>query len=218
MARTATLTTLISDTRRAADMEGSTFVSDAEITRYLNQSATELYDLLVEKAQDFYVTSGTVSVVAGTSSYALPAAFYKILSVEVPLGGENPYILSPFAWSDRYKYSDEGWGRGPVAYQVRGGNIHFVPEPEGSYTVTVWYIPAFTDLSAGGDTLDGVNGWEEYVTTDAAIKCLRKEESDVSLLMAQKELLRERVLKMAHRDQGEPNRIIDVRGRNFRSW
>lgn len=218
MARTATLTVLIADTRKAADMEGSTFVSDSEITRYLNQSATELYDLLVEKSADYYVTSGTVSVVAGTSTYALPASFYKLLSAEVPLGGEMSYIMQPFAWAHRHLYGEAGWGCGPVAYQLRGGNITFVPEPDAAYTVTVWYIPAFTDLSAGSDTLDGVNGWEEYVTLDAAIKCLRKEESDVSLLMAQKEMLRERIIRNAHRDQGEPHRIIDVTGRNARAW
>lgn len=63
---------------------------------------------------------------------------------------------------------------------------------------------------------DGVNGWEEYIVVDAAMKCLQKEESDVSVLMAEKSALKQRIEAMAsNRDAGKPERITDVNAQNF---
>ena len=46
---------------------------------------------------------------------------------------------------------------------------------------------------------------------DAAIKCMQKEESDVSVLFAQKMAIKERIEVMAqNRDIGDCNRITDV--------
>lgn len=60
-------------------------------------------------------------------------------------------------------------------------------------------------------TVDGVNGWEEYLVVDAAIKALQKEESDVSVLLAQKALLQRRIESAAtNRDAAEPARVVDV--------
>lgn len=62
------------------------------------------------------------------------------------------------------------------------------------------------------DILDGVNGWEEYVTIDAAIKALRKEESDTSILMAEKAAMMKRILDSApNRDAGQPDFISNTR-------
>jgi uncharacterized protein YdcH (DUF465 family) len=59
-------------------------------------------------------------------------------------------------------------------------------------------------------------GYEEYVVVDAAIKCLQKEESDVQMLMVQKQQLKERIENAAsNRDQGEPTAITDSRAGTF---
>jgi len=59
--------------------------------------------------------------------------------------------------------------------------------------------------------MDEINGFEEYIIIDAAIKCLIKEESDVSVLLAQKQQIMQRIEAMAsNRDAGEPERVTDV--------
>ncbi len=64
--------------------------------------------------------------------------------------------------------------------------------------------------------LDGVSGWEEYVVVDAAIKAMAKEESDPSVLMAQKQGLLQRIESAAeNRDAGSPARVSDSRGADF---
>ena len=58
---------------------------------------------------------------------------------------------------------------------------------------------------------DGIGGWLEYVITDVAIKMLQKEESDVSVLMAQKQALIKRIQEMAtNRDAGAPSTVRDT--------
>jgi hypothetical protein len=64
-------------------------------------------------------------------------------------------------------------------------------------------------------TADGVSGWLEYVITDAAIKALQKEESDVSVLMAQKMALIKRIEAAGeNRDAGMPAQVADVQWTN----
>lgn len=53
------------------------------------------------------------------------------------------------------------------------------------------------------NTVDGVNGWEEYIIVDAAIKALQLQEKDISVLMAQKQMLDRRIEgESKHRDTG----------------
>lgn len=60
-------------------------------------------------------------------------------------------------------------------------------------------------------TIDGIAGYEEYITIDAAIKCKDKEESDVSVLAARKnEKKRDIEGIAASRDPGTASRVADV--------
>ena len=55
-----TLTELRTLTRQRADMENSQFVDDTELTRYLNNSWGELYNLIGENFnEDYFTTSST---------------------------------------------------------------------------------------------------------------------------------------------------------------
>lgn len=63
---------------------------------------------------------------------------------------------------------------------------------------------------------DGVNGWEEYIVVDAAIKCLTKEESETAVLERDKAFLLKRIEAMAsNRDAGKPEKITDVNVQNY---
>ena len=65
--------------------------------------------------------------------------------------------------------------------------------------------------STSTDTYDDINGYAEYVVTDAAIKCLQKEESDVSVLLKQKADMKRRIEEAANnRDAGHPISVSDI--------
>jgi hypothetical protein len=75
------------------------------------------------------------------------------------------------------------------------------------------------DAITWGNVMTGYNGWEEYIITDAAIKMLQKEESDVSILMAQKNMLFQRIQKECeNRDENGIQTVTDVYSMNGGGW
>lgn len=215
MALSVSLSTLRTRVRRMADVEGDTTrFPDAELTAYINESLTWVYDLLVEADENFYAstTPATVSVVNGVSTYALSSSVYKVLGMDVSIGGEV-LTLRPFEWTERNRYTSiSGWSvQNPLAYQLRGNNVSFIPTPTSSHTVSVYYVPAFALLSADGDTFDGVNGWEELAVIQAAIKVLRKDDRPTNELERDRDVLLSRIEAMKpSRDLGSPHRVVDV--------
>lgn len=224
MATTMTLTALQTAVRQRADMEGSTFVSDAELQSYINQSGYELYDLLVESyGDDYFIASpATITTDGVNSTFALPATFYKLKGVDLQLSASSDswIPLVQFTFPERnvnqFQNVQGYYGRSNLRYRLHGDNLWLTPLPAGGQTLRVWFIPRWTELSAGSSTLEGVSGWTEYVIVDAAIKCLQKEESDPSVLMMQKAGLVKRIQDVSkNRDVGSPQRVSDTGFREF---
>ena len=66
-------------------------------------------------------------------------------------------------------------------------------------------------MAADGDSLDGVNGWEELVVLDAARKALLKEESDTSGVEREIAMLVGRIeVEAQNRDAAAPATVSDV--------
>lgn len=213
---TVTLGQLKTQSRQRADMENSTFISDSELTSLINLSAAELYDLLVGVYEDYKITSQTLAVTPNVDTYTLPTNFYKLRGVDLVLDSlGNAVTLKPFNFAERNAYMfTPTWnvvGLSYLRYHMLGDSIKLVPVPNTSQNIKIWYIPAITKLVLDADTLDGVNGFEEYIIIDAAIKMRIKEESDVNELMMQKAAITSRINAMAAaRDAGSPERVSDV--------
>ena len=206
--------------QQRADRVGSNFVSLPEWNSYINQSATELYDLLVTQYEDYYLAAPYTITADGVSQqYALPANFYKLMGVDLQIAGaSNAYIsLHKFDFIERNRYIYPGASSSSAAlfslrYRLLGNTIFTIPAASSGQTLRVWFIPRLPSLLQDTDTLDGIDGWTEYVICDAAIKALQKEESDVSVLMAQKAALVERIHASAtNRDAGQPDTISATR-------
>jgi hypothetical protein len=213
---TVTLAQLKTQSRQRADMENSTLISDPELTTIINSSAAELHDLLIGVYEDYKLSSSTLSVTPNVDTYSLPNDFYKLRGVDLVLDSAgNAVTLKPFNFQERNSYLyTPTWnvvGLSYLRYHILGNSIRFVPVPSTSQTVKLWYIPAVTKLVLDTDTLDGVNGFEEYIIIDAAMKMRIKEETDISELVMQKEAMKQRINAMASgRDASQPERIADV--------
>lgn len=208
------LSTLRERVRQRADMVRSQFVTDAELTGYINAAAFELDDILIASNEDYRTVSITIQITTSPIPIsAISSSFYKIRGVDYSLGGEwLPIRAYNFQERGRYITSFRRPYVADVQYQLIGDQFYILPEDSAPGIYRIWYVPLLTELSADTDTLKGHNGWEEYVVTDAAIRCLQKEESDTTVLERQKLALTKRILEMsAARDQGEPERIADVR-------
>lgn len=210
--------------RERADMVNSRFITDAELNRYVNASIQELYDLLIaSRGESYYISSYTFNTANGTADYALPATFLKLMGVDLNTSTNQAVTLKSFKWQERNQAKGPYYIQYQAAlrYQIRGGNLTFSPTPQGAQSITLWFIPRAVVLTADGDSFDGINGWEEYVIIDCAIKMRVKEESPVQELMIAKQDMLARVLQASSaRDSGEPPRVVDSDSYNsgLRAW
>jgi len=237
VSRTRTLNELIAEVRQRSDMVNSDFVTDAELTRYINESISELYDMLiVAKGQEWFIREATITTLADQDSYEIDTThdFYLLLGVDLNSGADTPTPLRPYMLDERhdrthYSARPSAYGNTTnLRYRLSGTvkstapnigtynhRITFKPSPPAGLSVTLIYIPHAPVLATGAtDVWDGFNGWEEYVVVDSAIKCLEKEESSTTALERRKERLIQRIngLASAH-DDGFPERVTDVTGR-----
>ena len=216
---------LIDAVRQRADMEDTEFVTDPEITAYINSSASELYDILVSRFEDYYTLPPVPFTISSGSSFTLPSDFYKLRGVDKDFGGGDYSAMSKFRFNERNRrnlsVSRALLRKTDAQYRIVGKNLLITPEDTAVGNYRLWYIPQSPKLVNLTDELDTIAGWEEYVIIDAAIKCLNKEESDVTVLLMQKQDLMRRIESMANnRDVDQPEKITDVyrSGGFFGDW
>ncbi len=221
--------------QQRADRVNSNFVTMPEWNKYINQSALELYDILITSYEDYKMATEFVFQTNGNQqAYTLPNGiiedfygnvgrpFYKLLGVDMGISNQNNARVTvhkfDFIERNRYVYPNiaaSAFGAYNLKYRVMDDTIRFIPIPSGSQFITLWYMPRQREMLRDTDTIDGVSGWTEYVIVDAAIKALQKEESDVSVLYAQKQALIDRIQAAAmNRDAGQPDTISATRGNN----
>ncbi len=212
-----TLAQLKERARQRADMENSEFVSDAELTQYINASLAELHDLLIGVYNEDYQMHEHIFAGDGTNvAYNLPADFYKMRGVDVRQGPNGQWAtVKRFNFNRRNEQQNAYlWnllGLPYMEYRIVGSTVRFNRVPETNLEFRLFYNPKAAELVNDTDTYDDVNGFAEYVVVDAAIKMLQKEESDVSVLFAQKNALAQRITAMAsNRDANEPASVTDI--------
>lgn len=214
------MTTTLSELRdlvlQRCDMVNSNFVSEAELNAWINQAGDCLFDLIVSRYEDYYTTSFTFTIAGGQDGYTIPDAVYKLRGLDYQLGGDW-VTLHTFTFEDRNRGNRQInralLGLTNIKYRMVGNRIMIIPADQAPGTYQAWYIPDFQPLIADNQGLPIEHErWKEYIIADAAIKCLLKEESDPSGLMAEKAEMEKRILNMAqNRDAGSPERVQDVR-------
>lgn len=214
--------------KQRADRVNSNFITDPEWNSYITQSAFELYDLLIGVYEDYslavplqFATDGSTFQypLPDGSNYNQAPAFYKLMGVDLGLDNSNNAWVTlkkfDFIQRNRYVYpniTSTFLGVFNLRYRVVGSTLYFIPVPSGNQIIRLWYIPRMRQPLKDTDILDGISGWTEYVIVDAAIKALQKEESDVSVLMLQKNALKMRIEELANnRDAGQPDTISGTR-------
>lgn len=215
-----TLLELRTQARQRADQENSNFVTDAELNSYINNSIAELHDILIQAYDsDYYLSETNFTTVNGQAAYDLPDDFYKLVGVDARLNGQNYFTLKKFTFNERNRFDDFGvwdvFGFSSVRYRVMGSQIRFNPIPDNQTDIRVWYIPVATELVADTDELKDLNAYSEYVIVDAAIKMMVKEESDATILLAQKADLKRRIEEAANnRDASNSETVKDIYAEN----
>ena len=215
-----TLAELKEQARQMSDMVDNEFVTDSELTNYINFAISELHDILVESyGSDYFLDSTTETTIVNTSDYALPENFYKLRGVDLKINNDDWISVRPFNFNERNRQEDFGaWtllGVTNVRYRLMGSNIKFTPVPDQGVQFKIWYIPVATKLVADTDELNDINQFSDYVIVTAAMKMMLKEESDASALMSERERIENKLRDAAqNRDAGEPESITDIYAAN----
>jgi len=190
MASPVALSALIARIRFEADMVNSTRATDAQITTLVNTHFAELYDRLVAAGpSDYYLATTTLTTIAGTTAYALPADFRSLLGVFLNDTATRRREVRPLQEGLRSAYD----------------------APQAAVSLTVEYVPTAPVVAVGTDTLDSVSGWDELIVQLCARALLRRERRDVSAFDRSVAEARERVMSSApKRNQDGPRFINDV--------
>lgn len=222
MSRTRTLTNLIADCRNRVGMENSDFVTDAEITEWLNQHIAELHTELDTCIGPGYLR-GTQSIsVLGNSTrtYALSASVWRVIYAQGSIGGirfnvpnfmevERVHLQNAGAFGMPYPLSYQ------TAYRIVGDNIEIEPDKQ-AFTLSLGYVPPPTRLTTGSETFDGYAGYEMYPIWATCADMLAKEESDPTYFMGQAQRIMEHIKSVgAARDAANPERVTDVVGMDW---
>lgn len=115
---------------------------------FVNDAVWEGWDIIVNKWLDYFTTSYTLPMVAGTATYAVPTLFYKLRLLE---HADDETQLEPIALEAKGRfYGQTGRPRRflPMARQIR-----VYPTPSAAENLTLWYVPIQPELTADGDTI-----------------------------------------------------------------
>ena len=194
MASAARLSDLRARALDYADMTGSNFPVEARVDDYINSAASEMYDILVNAYEDYFLDTHPITLVPGTENYALPSDFYKAKRVYYTTGSRR-FSIHPFNLEEVDGARNSALSAG---------------------TAELWYVPEMSLMTAGSDTISSIippmiKGWPDYIALSAAIRLLIREESDPSALMAEKQIMQNRLISLAEpRDAGIPDSVQDV--------
>lgn len=195
MARTVTLEVLRTDIEAQADFVGATQRYPDSITnRWVNESIQRFRERVSLEGITHYLTSTTGSLgVGATSPYpfysldlsAVSPSIVRVYGVDITLPGGEIISLSHVPFTERTSYGGPTRRDTPAAwspYQTR--KLAIMPPSNAALTYVVWYLPVSTDLSADGDTFDGVSGWEDYIAWDVVCRHMIRDRESEAFAMA----------------------------------
>src|ERR1044072_402065 len=174
---------LIDDSYDRADTDGASERHPrSRVLRDVNQGGAELWDLIIKARGRSFCRSPvpwTITTTDNTLVYTLgyPADFYQLIGVR--LSGDYAEGLDPLQPYEEPYYGDSvTTSTVPSHYDMHPEGLALYPRHQAGLTLVVDYVPRWTDLTDSMDsTVDGVNGWEEYIVCYAA-RCMARRDDE----------------------------------------
>jgi hypothetical protein len=204
---------MIADVRQRTNLETSTFVTDAEITEYLNQELAELWAHIAQgSGAPHYRAAFPIAVTTNANLYPLPDDFWQAQEVSATVDGVT-YRVRSFGPGER-AWLTNSQARFPwlstTRYRIQADNIEFQPVTQ-AFSAVLYYTPSQPRLVNGGDTFDGYNGYEMAAIYGACATVQAKEDTDPNFHIGQRERIYRLIDSLAaQRDANEPERVQDV--------
>lgn len=216
MAVTKTLAQLRTALLRRAGFDTTTTSADLTsdvLDELINDALFEGHDVMVNKWLDYYTTSTTQALVAGTASYALPTTFYKLRAVWIASGAEA-INLDPIDLDAAHIYVGRSVGSvGDYRYRMMGRNLIIAPTPASAETLTIYYVPLQPELVADGDAVTFDVPIElKFVLSIAWRDILDRQNLDPSPALAKMQMYEAKLRTAADARDAKQPFYLDARG------
>lgn len=212
MARTRTLLQLRTSVRDQADLQALTLRHpDSQINTFINSEIQDLRERVSAVGISHYLTSATGNLTAGVSTgfpyrvldlSALSPGVVRVFGLDIQLTNQRWQTLRAVDFSERTQFQPElgstSAGTLPEAWaNVTTYTLAVLPAPGYAVPYRVYYLPVSTDLSADGDTFDGIAGFEDAVVYGACLRCISRDQhaGAYSLIQAERERAWQRILQ-----------------------
>lgn len=217
MALNRSLVQMRDGARKLANVQGASALQrhpDADVNDYVNRGLGSLHRKLTEAVPDQrFLSSTTVTTVAGTLTYSLPATFDHLISIDLTANGIRSWLVA-YEMHERPMLVDPSasYTGVPFCYRLRGSNIELLPEPNNAYDCVLWYVPTSSQLTGDSQTYDTISRLDDYVMAYAA-RLIAMKEKAWDLVAACKDItseLSEEIAMLARsRDKNSPSRVVD---------
>lgn len=225
MARQVDLGTLTRRLRWRTDTENETQrFPDSEAYDCLNEGIAQFHAEIVRADGQGYAAAETFFMSSiGQEMYAMPAEFLEVTEVAVLVDGRDRKLAVYDQWdrdalSNTSNWFDCGFGY----YRIVGDNISLMSVPTAVRKVTVRYVATAVRLLAPTNTLDGIDGCEEFAVAWAAQRFAFKNgywDLNDRLMADKAETLDRMRALVVNRNASEPNRVGDAAGKRVnRGW
>jgi hypothetical protein len=199
---------IITKGRNLVDVPNTSFYSDAEALQDVQLGWNEIYSMMADANDDFFVTqvyidTGTLTADSNRQyvySYTLPSDFYRLrlLQYNNGLGYYEPF--------DKVTLEDFGFKKGYRFFET----TLKIYDPNLSSTYAIWYYPAPATLTTGTDLTFPQTMIPQILAYQVAVEIRRKQ----NLPIDGKEEKRQELLKTMkaglYRDDFRPESIKNV--------
>lgn len=219
------LAQLITLVRERSNMENNFFISDTELTTYINNSLGELDDVLTTEYEEYRLNNFQAIIPNDgvSNTIAIPSNMNKLRGVDYQLATTSSTLwltLYPFQFPERNRWNNSLSNvlsplNRSLSYRLADQGIIITPLTQAYGTYQIWFTPKFYPLLVTTDVLPiqmDTNAWVEYTIVDCCVKIFNKQNLDPSGFMAEKAALLERIRASArNRNSAAPKRIANVR-------
>lgn len=215
MASTVLYSELKRQAREAADSETSApddaHVDDVELLGYFNASLKIWHGKVTKAQPDLYEGDPQTITADGSTGYDLPTDYYASLGVDYKYDDDAWIPLERLMLPERNKYPGTGIA---CAYRPKGSQLVLYPRPltgDGEYR-HLYVKTATLFVDNGSSSVNGVNGWEQWMVWDVAVRMLAKAQIDSSVQRAERKRIEDEMdIAAADRDLANPMRVVNTR-------
>lgn len=219
---TATVNSIVALVRSRLNITSVNTISDVEIQNFILSSHAQLYEKIVSRWKNYYLTGRYVMDLKSLQeTYALPADFRANAQVFMRFGTGVNLIRKPLEPINLSELSNRApiyaiqpqW---PVRYFLAGMTITFTPVPSQDFnqSIEIWYTPMYRAPTNFAGPFDLVlpTGWDLLVELDVCVKVAARMRFPeyYQMYSAERKAVEEQVLAASSIRDEQPQYMTDA--------